>query len=55
MKQAVYTKSLTISVPPEQYKQVKQITDDLCISMSEWVRNAVATALTKNQQQENTM
>jgi len=53
MKQAQYTKSLTISVPPSQYEQIKKITDDRQISMAEWVRDAVAAALTKNQQEED--
>ncbi len=55
MKQAIFTKSLTISIPPENYEQIKQITDEQCISMAEWVRNAVAAALTTNQQKEETM
>ena len=38
MKQAIFTKSLTISMPPEQYEQIKQITDEQCISMAQWVR-----------------
>ena len=45
MKQAVFTKSLTISMPPELYDQIKQITDDQQISMAQWVREAVARAL----------
>jgi predicted DNA-binding protein len=45
MKQAQYTKSLTISMPPEHYEQIKKITDDQQISMAEWVREAVAAAL----------
>ena len=45
MKQAVFTKSLTISMPPEQYEHIKQITDQCRISMGEWVRDAVAAAL----------
>ena len=45
MKQAIFTKSLTISMPPEQYEQIKEITDQCRISMGEWVRDAVATAL----------
>jgi Arc/MetJ-type ribon-helix-helix transcriptional regulator len=55
MKQAVFTKSLTISMPPEQYEQIKEITDQGRISMGEWVRDAVSAALTKNQQEEETM
>ena len=45
MKQAVFTKSLTISMPPEQYEQIKEITDQCRISMGEWVRDAVSVAL----------
>ena len=45
MKQAIFTKSLTISMPPEQYEQIKEITDQGCISMGEWVRDAVESAL----------
>ena len=45
MKQAQFTKSLTISMPPEHYEQIKQITDERHISMAEWVRDAVAAAL----------
>ena len=55
MKQAVFTKSLTISMPPEDYEQVKQITDDQQISMAEWVRDAVDAALKKLQQKEEVM
>jgi Arc/MetJ-type ribon-helix-helix transcriptional regulator len=50
MKQAQYTKSLTISMPPEHYEQIKQITDDQQISMAEWVREAVNKALDTRQQ-----
>ena len=45
MKQAIFTKSLTISMPPEQYEQIKEITEANRISMGEWVRDAVASAL----------
>jgi hypothetical protein len=55
MKQAVYTKSLTIALSPEQYAQIKDITDEKCISMGEWVRDAVETALSNQQQKEETM
>ena len=53
MKQAVFTKSLTISMPPEQYEQIKQITDADQISMGAWVRDAVIAALKTNQQKED--
>jgi hypothetical protein len=52
MKQAIFTKSLTISMPPEQYEQIKEITDQCRISMGEWVRGAVDVALEKEKQKE---
>ena len=55
MKVAQFTKSLTISMPPENYEQIKQITDEQCISIAEWVRDAVAAALKKLQQKEENM
>ncbi len=55
MKQAIFTKSLTISMPPEDYEQIKEITDKGRISMGEWVREAVDAALKKLQQKEDTM
>ena len=45
MKQAIYTKSLTIAVSPDQYAQIKDITDEKCLSMGEWVREAVEVSL----------
>ena len=45
MKQAIFTKSLTISMPPEQYEQIKLITDQCRISMGEWVRDAIDATL----------
>jgi hypothetical protein len=45
MKTAQYTKSLTVSLRPEVFDQIKQITDDRQISIGEWVREVVDTAL----------
>ena len=50
MKPAIYTESLTIAIAPEQYKQIKEITDQDRISMGEWVRHAIDSALKTNQQ-----
>lgn len=48
MIKATYTKSLTISVTPGQYEQVKKITDQRQISISKYVRDAVDAALKTN-------
>ncbi len=53
MKQAVFTKSLTIALSPEQYEQIKDITDEKRISMGEWVRGAVEASLKKCLKEEN--
>ena len=50
MKTARFTKALTIALNSETYEQIKQITDAEQISIAEWVRNAVDTALGKYQQ-----
>ena len=52
MKQAIFTKSLTISMPPEKYEQIKKITDEQRISMGAWVRDAVDAYLAKHQQRK---
>ena len=53
MRKSQFSKALTIALPPENYEQIKQITDEKCISMAEWVREAVEMALTTNQQGED--
>ena len=52
MKKAIYIKHLTIAVSLEQYNLVKQITDEKCISMSEWAREALSAALAYISQKE---
>jgi len=37
------------SINARQYEQIKEVTDQGCISMGEWVRDAVASALKTNQ------
>ena len=53
MKQAIFTKSLTVSVPPKHYEQIKLITDANFISMAEWVRKAIDAALKRENQKED--
>ena len=53
MRKARFQKQLTIAIPPDHFEQIKKITDDQQISMSQWVREAVAAALEKNQQEED--
>ncbi len=52
MRKSQFSKALTIAIPPEHFELIKQITDEQEISLAEWVRNAVAAALTTNQQKE---
>ena len=53
MKTAQYTKSLTVSLRPEVFDQIKQITDERQISIGEWVRGAVELALEKHLPKED--
>ena len=53
MKTAQYTKSLTVSLRPEVFDQIKRITDEMNISIGEWVRDAIETALSTIQPKED--
>ena len=55
MKIAQFTKALTVSLRPEIFDQIKRITDDKHISIGEWVRDAIETALSTIQQKEELM
>jgi hypothetical protein len=46
MREAKFTKSLTVALPIVVYQKIKEITDDEKISMAQWVRRAVNLALT---------
>ena len=47
MKTAQFTKSLTVSMRPEVFDQIKQITDERHISIGEWVREIIDAELEK--------
>ena len=45
MREAKFTKSLTVALPIDVYQKIKQITDNEKISMAKWVRKVVNMAL----------
>ena len=45
MREAKFTKSLTVALPMSEYQKIKKITDDEKISMAQWVRKVVNMAL----------
>ena len=47
MREAKFTKSLTVALPIDDYQKIKQITDDEKISMAQWVRRAVVNMALK--------
>ena len=55
MRKSQYSKALTIALPPDHFEQIKRITDDLQISMAQWVREAVAAELNNINREEDTM
>ncbi len=55
MKTAQFTKSLTVSLRPEIFEKIEQITDERQISIGEWVRDAIETALSTIQQKGDQM
>ena len=53
MKIAQYTKSTTVSMQPELFEQIKKITDQEKISISEWFRNAADQYLINSKKEES--
>ena len=45
MREAKFTKSLTVALAIDDYQKIKEITDDEKISMAKWVRKVVNMAL----------
>lgn len=45
MREACYTKALTVAFSERVYENIKEITDEKKISMGEWVRIAAEKAL----------
>jgi len=45
MKQARYTKGISLSLSPKQYEKIKAITDEKEIAIAEWFRTIAETAL----------
>ena len=52
MREAKFTKPITIYVSKETYQKVKAITDERKISMAEWFREATEMALLKSNDKE---
>jgi hypothetical protein len=52
MKTQQYPKALTFALPQDHFEQIKQITDEKRISIAEWVRGAVETALEQQREEE---
>jgi len=53
MRTRQYSKSLSVALPQEHFDLIKRITDDQQISMAEWVRDAVASALSNINREED--
>lgn len=45
MRTSQFSKPLSVAFPPEDFEEIKRITDEKQISMAEYVREAVAAAL----------
>ena len=52
MKVKSFTRPLTVVLPEDVFKQIKEITDKKRISMAEWVRTAAEKALTEEKNNE---
>ena len=52
MRTRQFSKSLSVALPQDHFDQIKIITDEKHISMAEWVRSAVASALNNINREE---
>jgi len=52
MRQAQFTKLLTVAMSPELYEKIKRITDEQRISMGAWVREMAEKAFAKSEDKE---
>lgn len=48
MREANFTKPLTVSLTEEQYSRIKEISDNKKISMADWIRKALDQVLAGN-------
>ena len=48
MRQAKFTKTLSMAVQPELYRKIKNITDEERISIAEWFRRIAEKALSNS-------
>ena len=55
MRTRQFSKSLSVALPQDHFDLIKLITDEEQISMAEWVRNAVASALNNIKRGEDAM
>ena len=52
MREAIYTKSITIALQPDVFRKIKEITDREKISIGEWFRNVAEKALISADERE---
>ena len=53
MKEAVFTKSISINLAEDTFEKIKEITDLQRVSISEWFRIAAELALNIQQEEGN--
>jgi hypothetical protein len=53
MKEAIFTKSISINLAEDTFEKIKEITDLQRVSISEWFRGAAELALNAKQEEEN--
>ena len=53
MKEAIYTKSISINLAEDIFEKIKEITDLQKMSISEWFRFAAELALNTQQKEED--
>ncbi len=53
MREACFTRPLTVALPEEVFRQIKEITDEKRISMAQWFRAVAEKALIEENKNRN--
>jgi len=53
MKEAVFTKSISINLAKDAFEKIKEITDQKKVSISEWFRHAADQTLKSAEEEAN--
>ena len=52
MREAKFVRPLSVAMPEDLYRRIKEVTDEKRISMAEWIRDVSEKVLSNSNEQE---